>query len=340
MTATLAQLAAAHQAPDVNDLTDLVRTLNAVAGELQSTHAALQAQVAQLKSELAEANAQLRRSQALAALGEMAAGIAHEVRNPLGSIQLNVQLLASELDAKPQQAELCTKVSQAVEGIDAIVRDVLTFAREMRIRPEPLGAGDLFERALDACESLVRRSGIDVQTRSGAADEDVIEGDGLLLTQALGNVVRNAVEAIVESAPESRIVRLSAAVEQRRGAESKRAEHLVITVEDSGPGIPADIEDRIFNPFFTTRSTGTGLGLAMVHRIVEAHHGHVTLGKSALGGAKVELCLPRRGVSARAGIAVIETNGRRRTDAKRRASATNSRQPTANSQELLTRKRT
>lgn len=293
MTAALTQIDQLDKLGNVNDLPELVRTLNAVAGELQSTHTSLQAQVAQLKSELAEANAQLRRSQALAALGEMAAGIAHEVRNPLGAIQLNVQLLASDLEAKPEQAELCTKVSQAVEGIDAIVRDVLTFAREMRIRPEPLAATDLTNRALDACESLIHRSGIDVHVSTdGTSDELVIEGDALLLTQALGNVVRNAVEAIVESSPARQELRLTAGTGHRRGPGGQRSNHLVLTVEDAGPGIPEGIADRIFNPFFTTRSTGTGLGLAMAGRIVEAHGGHIALGKSTLGGAKVELCLP------------------------------------------------
>ena len=281
---------ASPQINDVNDLTDLVRTLNAVAGELQNTHSSLQAQVAQLKRELAEANAQLRRSQALAALGEMAAGIAHEVRNPLGSIQLNVQLLAKELDAKPSQAELCTKVSQAVEGIDAIVRDVLSFARDMKVRPEPLQLSDLFERALDACESLVRRANVEVQRE--CADDMVFEGDALLLAQALGNIVRNAVEAMVESSSERKSLRLSATIDPRRRLDGRRIEHLILAIDDSGPGIPDAIRDRIFNPFFTTRSTGTGLGLAMVHRIVEAHGGHITLGTSSLGGARVELCLP------------------------------------------------
>jgi len=290
MTAALAQIGNLDRVTNVNDLTDLVRTLNDVAGELQSTHATLQAQVVQLQGELAEANAQLRRSQALAALGEMAAGIAHEVRNPLGSIQLNVQMLASELDARPEQAALCTKVSQAVEGIDAIVRDVLSFAREMRIRPELLGAADIFSRALDACESLIHRSGIEVQRH--VCDELEIEADALLLTQALGNVVRNAVEAIVESSCKTKELILSAEVEYRRAPDGKRAAHLVLAVEDSGPGIPQGIKDRIFNPFFTTRSTGTGLGLAMVNRITEAHGGHIALGTSSLGGAKVELCLP------------------------------------------------
>ncbi len=293
MTAVAAHPSTALPAvTDVNDLTDLVRTLNAVAEELQSTHSSLQAQVAQLKRELAEANAQLRRSQALAALGEMAAGIAHEVRNPLGSIQLNVQMLAKDLCGQPAQEALCAKVSQAVEGIDAIVRDVLTFAREMRIRPEPLEAGEVFNRALDACESLIRRADIEILRDAEADDAAVFRGDSLLLTQALGNVVRNAVEAMVENAPRRRMLRLAAGEELRRGPDGKRASHIVLAVEDSGPGISEEIRDRIFNPFFTTRSTGTGLGLAMVHRIAEAHGGHIAIGTSPLGGAKVELCLP------------------------------------------------
>lgn len=319
MTATFATNTA--DIASVHDLTDLVRSLNSVATELQSTHASLQAQVVQLKQELAEANAQLRRSQALAALGEMAAGIAHEVRNPLGSIQLNVQMLAQELGERPAQAELCSKVSQAVEGIDAIVRDVLSFAREMRLRPEPIGAGELFDRALDACESLIHRAAVHVQ-RHAVESEDaiVIEGDALLLTQAIGNVVRNAVEAMVEANSDQRTLRLSVLRQPRRGPGSARIEHVVLRIEDSGPGIPPGIEDRIFNPFFTTRSTGTGLGLAMVHRVVEAHGGHIALGKATCGGACVDLCLPERMNQSQSGEPpMVETATAHRPRRKRTA---------------------
>jgi signal transduction histidine kinase len=135
---------------DAADLHDLLRLVNETSQQLQATHIRLQDEVARLQRELAEANAALRRSQALAALGEMAAGIAHEVRNPLGSIQLYVQMLAEDLNDRPAQAALCAKISRSVTGLDAIVRDVLSFSRDMTIRPQLVRAADLIERALDA----------------------------------------------------------------------------------------------------------------------------------------------------------------------------------------------
>ena len=120
-------------------------TVTRTTGELQRTHVALQGQVRRLQGELAEANAQLRRSKALAALGEVAAGIAHEVRNPLGSIRLYAQMLAEDVGDRPPALDLCDKIGRAVTGLDAIVRDVLLFAGEIHLHaaPEPAGPGSI-----------------------------------------------------------------------------------------------------------------------------------------------------------------------------------------------------
>src|SRR5438477_5104073 len=182
----------------VNDLRDLMRAVAQTTERLQSTHTALHEQVARLQQELAEANAALSRSQSLAALGEMAAGIAHEVRNPLASIQLYAQMLGEDLSDRPEQVELCGKITRAVVGLDAIVRDVLSFARNTTVHPETITAGELFDRALAACESLIRGGAIDIQ-RIAAEEHQPLHVDGLLMTQALGNVARNAIEAMVET---------------------------------------------------------------------------------------------------------------------------------------------
>ena len=113
----------------VDDLRDLMESVTLTTQRLQATHVALQDQVARLQGELTEAKAALRRSEALAALGEMAAGIAHEIRNPLASIQLYAQMLGEDLNDRPPQVELCGKINRAVVTLDAIVRDVHCFAR-------------------------------------------------------------------------------------------------------------------------------------------------------------------------------------------------------------------
>ena len=272
-----------------DDLRDLMRLVNETSQRLHATHVNLQSEVSRLQRELAEANAALRRSQALAALGEMAAGIAHEVRNPLGSIQLYVQMLAEDVSDRPEQAELCAKISRSVTGLDAVVRDVLNFARDLKIRPQCVSPQELFARALDACAPLLRE-GIEVTCDSNPIAG--FEADANLMTQALANVVRNAAEAMIEARSPVRLLRLTAVRRQICCPSGRHELRVVLAVRDSGPGIPPQVRERIFNPFFTTRATGTGLGLAIVHRIVDAHGGHIAIENPAEGGALFEVCLP------------------------------------------------
>lgn len=276
----------------VEELGELMHAVNQTTEQLQATHVALHEQVQRLQGELAEANAQLRRSQSLAALGEMATGIAHEIRNPLASIHLYAQTLNEELAEQPQQAALCTKINRAVNMLDGIVRDVLLFAREVQISPTRAAAHDLFERALTACESLIVNDEINVHQPGDSSDALTIEVDTGLMTQALSNVVRNAVEAMSESDASTRELRLDTSRQWVRCPDGPRRQRIVLTIADTGPGIPDEVIERMFNPFFTTRKTGTGLGLAIVNRIVEAHGGHVHVNNHDEGGAEVAICLP------------------------------------------------
>jgi len=279
---------------DVDDLRELMRAFNETTERLESTHVALQREVGRLRGELAEANAQLRRSRSLAALGQMAAGIAHEIRNPLGSIQLYVQMLSEDVADRPDSAELCTKIGRGVVRLDAIVRDVLLFAREMKVQPGPTTAGELVSQALASCEALIEASKVRVQAEVPEGPAGELEADGGLITQALSNVVRNGVEAMVEHESEPRAIDITAARRRVRCPNGRQAQRLVLTVEDSGPGVSREVIERMFNPFFTTRKTGTGLGLAIVHRIVDAHGGHINVKNKPDGGARIELCLPLR----------------------------------------------
>jgi len=275
------------------DLQELMQSVTDVTQRLQTTHVALHEQVARLQRELAEANAALRRSKALAALGEMAAGIAHEVRNPLGSIQLYMRLLEDDLADRPDQAAICRKVGNAVVTIDAIVRDVLSFAREARVDLAPVTSSDIFQRSLQTCASLIQTGEIDVIVDD--APSCLLHADGGLLMQALSNVIRNAIEAMMERhAGTRRRLKLSAARRRMRCPDGGVAQRVALAVEDNGPGIPPEVRDRVFNPFFTTRKAGTGLGLAIVHRIVDAHGGHIVIENIRPSGTRVQLCLPAR----------------------------------------------
>ena len=290
----------AHDAPraaplgvpvTADDLSELIQSFNQVSRQLQATQSALHAEVARLKSELADASAQLRRSRSLAALGEMAAGIAHEIRNPLGSIQLYAQALGEETCDSPSASSLCEKISRAVGHLDAVVRDVLSFARDRKLQPRVMAASDLIDRAIESSCALLAMH--EIRIRVDHHESHALEADETLLIQALSNLIRNAVEAMVEAGSPQKTLTLATRKAVRRCPDRVSRVRLVFLVQDSGPGIPADVVDRMFNPFFTTRRTGTGLGLAIVHRIVDAHGGHVSVGAGDDGiGARIEICLP------------------------------------------------
>lgn len=266
----------------VADLRQIIDAYNQVTEKLQKSHDTLTDQVVRLQQELASANSELQRSKRLAALGEMAAGIAHEIRNPLASIQLYVRMLEEDLVRMPAQLEITRKVAQAVRGLNGIVTDVLTFARELKIVPAPVTAGALFARAVEAIGPMVQQKQLQV-TVAGDDDESmVLRCDRELMHQVLLNLVRNAAEA-VESGGR---IRLTAARES--------GDRIRLQIADDGPGIDEQVIDRIFNPFFTTRNTGTGLGLAIVHRIVDAHGGTISVDHD--GGAVFTLIMPETAI--------------------------------------------
>jgi len=280
--------AAAREGGDARqaELAEIIRAYNEVTERLQQSHEHLQAEVVRLREELASTNAQLQRSKRLSALGEMAAGIAHEIRNPLGAIQLYANLADQDLSGEQPQTdgarENLQKIADAVRGLNGIVNDVLSFARELELHPQPIDAAELFDKAIETHRPGIEQAGIELQRedRALARDRRTIEADAHLLKQALVNLVRNAVDALGSAEGERRLM-LSAAPDEQG---------LTLAVRDTGPGIAEDDVDRIFNPFFTTRNTGTGLGLAIVHRIVDAHGGTVSVHND--GGAVFQLALP------------------------------------------------
>jgi len=281
---------AASLAPE--ELAEVIQAYSAVAERLQASHEALSDEVIRLQKELASKNAQLERSKRLSALGEMAAGIAHEIRNPLAAIQLYAEMVTDDLadaagglalPAESTEAEAKValaannthKIAGAVRGLSAIVNDVLSFARQIEPAAQSLDARAMLERVIDAHRPAIDAHHIAVSLTLNT-DELYVDPD--LLHQALLNLVRNAVDAMAERGGGQ----LMLAVDAGR-----------ITLTDTGPGLPEEVVDRIFNPFFTTRSTGTGLGLAIVHRIIDAHGGTIAVHNHPQhGGAVFVLELP------------------------------------------------
>lgn len=287
---------------DAVEFAELVRAFNEVTARLEATHGALRREVSSLKDELAEAQARLRRSRQLAALGEMAAGIAHEIRNPLGAIGLTLEALTEDLADRPEQLELCGRVSRAVVRLDAIVGDVLAFARDTRVRPAATAVAGPVLAAIEGAEDLVERHDVDVDL---AVDESIeAEIDAPLLEQALLNLVRNACEAMA-TVDRPRRLEVSCGGRELRDPDAGLLPHAVIEIRDSGPGIPAEVRERMFNPFFTTRAEGTGLGLAIVHRIVDAHGGRLDV-ESSDDGTVLRVSIPVAFRGERAGGAEDE----------------------------------
>ncbi|MFN9131769.1 MAG: two-component system sensor histidine kinase NtrB [Phycisphaerales bacterium] len=283
------------------DLEQLLGAVNEVTSRLTRTHEQLTGEVARLKGELSEANRQVQRSKHLAMLGEMAAGIAHEVRNPLGSIGLYARMLVEDLGAMPAQQTTAKKIAEAVRRLDAVVTDVLAFSREVSVRPMMIDAGEALRSAIEASRSE-DAMWVGVQVEVDVPDSLEVLADPGLLQQALVNVIRNAVQAMQEAGSPVRVLRLGGAKRRVVGADGRSLEAVVLSVRDTGPGVPADVLPRLFNPFFTTRETGTGLGLAIVHRIIDAHGGTVFLGNAKdlgeAGGRSGGAVAGRRGKAA------------------------------------------
>jgi len=265
----------------IEELGRIIIAYSEVTEKLQQSHDQLTDTVLALRSELGEKNRLLERRNRLAALGEMAAGMAHEIRNPLGGIQLYASMLAQDVADRPDSLGLVKKISGGVRRLEALVGQVLQFSRELVVQPEPCDLGEVVEQAVEyASAKLAERGfGCDVQ---GERPLDVVV-DPLLMGQALLNLLLNAGEA-VEAGAGGKVT-----VKYGRPAGESGARQFHLTVSDNGPGIAPEALDRVFNPFFTTKETGTGLGLAIVHRVVEAHDGTITAGNQPGGGARFEI---------------------------------------------------
>jgi len=222
----------------------------------------------------------------------------HEIRNPLGSIALDVEVLREDCGPRPEQRRICERVLRSVGRLDQIVGDILRFARDLRVQTCDVEPSVILEAAVESCESIIRRAGVVIERNVTAG---AVKLDVPLMTQAITNLIRNAVEAMEASRAtgDAPTLRLEARRVRRALADGRRTEQIVFRVEDTGPGVPEELIDRIFHPFFTTRGDGTGLGLAIVHRIVDAHGGSISVRntgtvRNAGTGARFDIALPVR----------------------------------------------
>lgn len=264
------------------DLATIVRAYSEVTERLKQSHEMLRREVCRLHEELSEKNRELARRERLTALGEMAAGVAHEIRNPLGGIGLYAELLEKDLADHTEQVGLVRKIRVGVRNLESIVGDILAFAGGQQPCRHPVMLHDMLENVLTQVSptAAVRRVSIRVDN---SLQRIVLDVDARQIERALINLLFNAVDAVSEGGH----------VWVCEADSTKTLEFVHMAVEDDGPGIPQDLLNRVFHPFFTTKETGTGLGLAIVHRIVEAHGGRISAGNRSEGGARFVLSLPR-----------------------------------------------
>jgi nitrogen-specific signal transduction histidine kinase len=223
---------------------------------------------------------QLRLKESLATVGELTAGIAHEFRNSLATIQGYSKLF--DLNALPAVYRPYVEGIRAeTESLNQVVTNFLNFARPAQLTLTRVSLKAIIDRAADEVRADVRALGGDVEVSGDFGD---LDGDEVLLRQAFSNLLRNAVEASTGRALPPRIVVQS---------ELDRAQHVSkISVNDNGPGIAPALRERVFRPFFTSKRNGTGLGLALVQKIIVFHNGRITIGTSPLGGASLIITLP------------------------------------------------
>jgi signal transduction histidine kinase len=223
---------------------------------------------------------QLRLKESLATVGELTAGIAHEFRNGLATIHGYSKLV--DLNALPASYRPYVEgIRSETESLSQVVTNFLNFARPAQLTLTEVDLGAICERAAEEIRPDARALGGDVEVRG---EFGLVEGDEVLLRQAFSNLLRNALEACVGGPAPPQI-----AIQSEVDATLKLSR---IAVNDNGPGIPPALRERVFRPFFTSKRTGTGLGLALVQKIIVFHNGRVQVGVSPAGGASLQLTLP------------------------------------------------
>lgn len=228
----------------------------------------------------------------LASLGEMAAGIAHELKNPLAGIEVMAGLLRRQVpDSADAQSLLADIISEA-KLANAIVVEMLEFVRPIRLQVEHTKIADIVHQAATLAESKVPRGDIVVRVELEEG-LPVIEGDQHQLCQVFTNLLANAFEAL-DRRGQITITAFRSAIEQDPAMIGIQppTPTVVVDVADNGPGVPADAADKIFDPFFTTKPQGSGLGLAIVRKIVDAHDGRIDLSSTTGQGTRFRVTLP------------------------------------------------
>jgi two-component system sensor histidine kinase HydH len=232
-------------------------------------------------TEQVETHRRLIHREKLASLGEMAAGVAHEIRNPLGGIKMATNLLSSpEVDGSPLSQEMARSILSGIGEIEGIINNLLDWTRDARLERNEYALARILDPVVEAAAGEGRARGVVVGY--GRLEREVVAAvDGQKLRQVFTNVMKNAMEAI----------------EPRRGGRVTvdlflEGDRAVVEVADDGVGISPEDRERIFLPFFTTKPSGTGLGMSIVKKIVDLHAGDIAIESAPGRGTRVRISFP------------------------------------------------
>ena len=233
-------------------------------------------------------NERMFRAEQLATMGQFAAGIAHELRNPLTSIRSTVQYLSGEFAEDGDQKKLAEDVLDEVDRLNSIVENLLTLAKPTDSKPKELDVGREIAHYMDFVEAQAEKQNVRIESQI-PKDLPKLFCDPAELRQVLINLVLNGIQAMPDGG--SMVVRASLfrPVDDTIGYGDKK---ILIEIEDNGVGIESNLSEKVFEPFFTTKSSGTGLGLAICNNIIKRHGGEIWLEQGINGGAVAKVTLP------------------------------------------------
>ncbi len=236
-------------------------------------------------TKVVEMEEQVRRQDRLATIGSLAAGIAHEIRNPLASLSGSIQVLRKDLDLKGDNQRLMDIVLREAERLNTIITDFLEFARPRASSLEEISLSSLVDETITLLRNN-RNFREDIKITCDVDSSVILQADPQMMRQVFWNLLINGCQAM----PKGGEIRISA-TPVSRGSDD--AEWLRVTIADSGQGIAREDIDKIFYPFFTTKTGGTGLGLAIVYRIIEDHGGTIAVESEPGEGTQFSIMLPK-----------------------------------------------